>query len=366
MNRGEPEMMSGRQIPGPGAAFAGFEQRTRLVADGGRCCACSVRTTAIADHELPPAFASTTPDDVLRVSALHNARSAPLLLPATTRRRSMTVLSPEALGELSSRDVATPITGDELSNALSSPPFVPVEMINIRDIGLVPNCPIPAGKIYRCGQLLDNDESNKWIKQHVKAIFDLRKAGERKRSPDPTIEGVENVWFDPEQDGWKAQRLLIEDFERDNGSALGWAEQYILVLRYYYRTYRAALEHIRDKPDEPMLFHCSAGRDRTGVLAWIIEYLAGTPEDDRTFDYLLTRIGIEPARVMFENHFKYSWGITDLTNKGYLNAMTLSPDCFRLVTEGVNEEYGGWDGYLKEKLGFSDEDLETIRRNLRK
>lgn len=278
----------------------------------------------------------------------------------------MTHLDPQALYELARRDVATPIVGEELTAALASPPFVPGALLNLRDLGLVPNCPIPAGKLYRCGQIVESEEANKWIRDNIKVIVDLRKAGERKRSPDPEIEGVENIWFDPERDGWRAQRLLIEDFEKENGSAIGWADQYILVLRYYHRTFRAALEHIRDKPEEPMLFHCSAGRDRTGIFAWILEYLAGTPEKDRTFDYLLTRIGIEPARVMFENHFKYSWGITDLTNKGYLNAMSLSPDCFELVSERVTREYGGWNEYLKEHLGFSDEDLATIKANLRK
>ncbi|EJT49088.1 hypothetical protein A1Q2_07813 [Trichosporon asahii var. asahii CBS 8904] len=278
----------------------------------------------------------------------------------------MTQLSPEALNELARRDVATPITGDELQTALASPPFVDGGLINLRDLGLVPNCPIPAGKFFRCGQIVESDQANQWIRDHVKVIVDLRKAGERKRSPDPEIEGVDNIWYDPEQDGWKAQKLLIEDFERENGSAIGWAEQYVLVLRYYHRTFRAALEHIRDHPEDPMLFHCSAGRDRTGIFAWILEYLAGTPEKDRTFDYLLTRIGIEPARLMFENHFKTSWGITDLTNKGYLNAMTLSPDCFTLVTEEVTKEYGGWDEYLEKKLGFSKEDLDKIRANLTK
>lgn len=272
----------------------------------------------------------------------------------------------EALSQLAGRDIATPIVGDELRAALASPPFVDGGLLNLRDLGLVPNCPIPTGKFFRCGQIVESEEANKWIRDHVKVIVDFRKAGERRRSPDPQIEGVENIWFDPEQDGWKAQKLLIEDFEKENGSAIGWAEQYLLVLRHYWRTFRAALEHIRDRPEDHMLFHCSAGRDRTGIFAWILEYLAGTPEADRTFDYLLTRIGIEPARVMFENHFKYSWGITDLTNKGYLNAMTLSPDCFTLVTEGVTEEWGGWDGYLTKHLGLSSEDLDKIRANLKK
>lgn len=278
----------------------------------------------------------------------------------------MAQLDPQALDELARRDVSKPIVGDELRAALASPPFVDAGLLNLRDLGLVPNCPIPTGKYFRCGQIVESEEANQWIRDNIKVIVDLRKAGERRRSPDPEIEGVENIWYDPEQDGWKAQKLLIEDFEKDNGSAIGWAEQYVLVLRYYYRTFRAALEHIRDRPEDPMLFHCSAGRDRTGIFAWILEYLAGTPEKDRTFDYLLTRIGIEPARVMFENHFKYSWGITDLTNKGYLNAMSLSPDCFTLVTEEVTKEYGGWDEYLEKKLGFSKEDLDKIRENLKK
>lgn len=30
------------------------------------------------------------------------------------------------------------------------------------------------------------------------------------------------------------------------------------------------LRHIRDKPDSPCIFHCTAGKDRTGVLAALL------------------------------------------------------------------------------------------------
>jgi protein tyrosine/serine phosphatase len=56
------------------------------------------------------------------------------------------------------------------------------------------------------------------------------------------------------------------------------------------------LTHIRDNPEIPFLFHCSAGKDRTGVISAIILHIAGSQKEDIAFDYALSRLGVEPAR----------------------------------------------------------------------
>lgn len=81
------------------------------------------------------------------------------------------------------------------------------------------------------------------------------------------------------------------------------------------------------------------------------------------FDYMLTRIGIEPARQAFEARLRDVWSVSG-SGPGYHNMTSLRPSFWYALTEGVRDTYGGWDGYVTQHLGFSAADLEEIRANL--
>lgn len=165
--------------------------------------------------------------------------------------------SRDDLAALAATDVRDPIPMTTLGPVLSSPPFIPTRsLINIRDLGAVPGSALPANHIFRCGTL-DNaakdPEAVAWLSSHVKRIFDLRKADERVKHPSPEVPGVENVWFD-QLEQYPSPKL--EDFIKGGGEE-AWREQYMAVVKTYKPTIRALLEHIRDRPAEPFLFHCT-------------------------------------------------------------------------------------------------------------
>ncbi|KAK5987136.1 hypothetical protein PT974_11254 [Cladobotryum mycophilum] len=244
--------------------------------------------------------------------------------------------SPTAdLDALLRTDVRNPIPLSALLPHLSAPPFIPSRsLINARDVGADP-------------------DAVAWIGANVKRIFDLRKPLERGHAPDPVIPGVENY-----------PTPSLDDFANGDGSE-AWKQQYLSVAITYAPTYRAVLEHIRDTPKEPFLFHCTAGRDRTGVLAGLLHHLAGTAPDDSVRDYMLSRIGTEPARDKLLQFAMFSVGITDPATPGFYNLVDLRPEYWAAFLEGLNDKFGGWDGYVTGELGLSAEDLEIIKKNIR-
>lgn len=153
--------------------------------------------------------------------------------------------------------VTEPIAAETLFPILSAAPFVPSKsLINARDIGAVPGSNIPAGRIYRCGTLEyagQDPDALAWIGANVRRIFDLRKPEEVERGPDPEVAGVENVWRAAATD-YKTPSLA--EFAEGDGSE-AWKNQYLAVALSYAPTYKAVLEHIRDAPTEPFLFHCT-------------------------------------------------------------------------------------------------------------
>ena len=111
--------------------------------------------------------------------------------------------------------------------------------------------------------------------------------------------------------------------------------------------------------------HSLAGRDRTGVVAGLLHHLAGTPPEIATLDYMLSRLGTEPAREKLI-HFAFAMAGTDnIDAPGFHELVSLKPEYWAAFVDGLTEKYGGWDGYVTKALGFSEEDLAKMKKNLR-
>lgn len=289
---------------------------------------------------------------------------------ATAETASLTRAQLEALA---ATDMSSTIPSAELAAALVSSPFIPAGLLNLRDLGAVPNSAVRPGLIYRSAMLQDNAATRVWLASHVRTVFDLRGEAEVRHAPDPDVEGVASVWFPPER---KPDRIDLTRFIDGDGSK-EWARQYLAVMELYRPGIRAVLEHVRDRPGLPILFHCTgtfhgniqlipAGRDRTGVLAGLLHSLAGTPQEDMVYDYMLTRVGLEPGRAQLEARILALWKIADAENEpGWYNFGSLRPTSWHAFVEGVEEVYGGFEGYVTRHLGFSEEDVKTIKQNLR-
>ncbi|KAH6845101.1 protein-tyrosine phosphatase-like protein [Chaetomium sp. MPI-CAGE-AT-0009] len=272
---------------------------------------------------------------------------------------------PQHLLTLAQTDAFTPLPPASLTNIYTTPPFVPIpDTFNARDLGLLPGSPIRPGLVYRTGGFLSGISpagaaalARDW---RIRKVFDLRSAAEHARRPDPVVEGVEMVWLEPGEGAIVDMELYAEgEGER------GIARAYMEVLRLYERGIRGVLEHVRDGGgEEAVLVHCNAGRDRTGVVAGLLLTLAGASEELIAFDYILSRVGIEPAREkLLESLTKGPMNV-DMAAPGFRNLANLKASCWQAFIKAVEAEYGGFEGYVTGTLGFSEEEVAKIKSNL--
>lgn len=171
-------------------------------------------------------------------------------------------MSSATLLSLCQTDVATPIDPETTKATLLRSPFIYVPgTFNTRDIGLVPTAtdtatPLRKGFAYRSGALQAITPEAKTLltdKLGVRKIFDLRSLAERTKGPDPEIDGVANVW---KLTAEREATVDIADFIDGDGER-GYEKMYLDVLDVYQPLFRAVLEHVRDKPEEPFLYHCT-------------------------------------------------------------------------------------------------------------
>lgn len=109
----------------------------------------------------------------------------------------------------------------------------------------------------------------------------------------------------------------------------------------------------------------TAGRDRTGVIAGLLLILSGASPAQVEADYMLSRIGVEPAREQLVAFARHTAGVTSDEDPGFYNLVSLRETCWRAFVAAAEREYGGFDQYVVQTLGFAEADLARIKENLR-
>lgn len=92
---------------------------------------------------------------------------------------------------------------------------------------------------------------------------------------------------------WKLAHLT--DADNDPVAFLEWA--YNDMLREGPHRFAQAIEQLSQAEAFPAVFHCAAGKDRTGVLAMLLLGSLGVPREYIIADYALTVDGIERMRA---------------------------------------------------------------------
>lgn len=138
-------------------------------------------------------------------------------------------------------------------------------------------------------------------------------------------------------------------------------EETVELMRETYRdfvnhnagTYGRFLKHLLEHPT-PQVFHCTAGKDRTGFAAALL--LSALGVDRRTIeqDYLLTnQLYRRDAR---------------LEGKGHPHVMQVlwqvQPEFLHAAFEVIDAQHGGMQDYLHGAIGLTPQEVAELRRML--
>jgi protein-tyrosine phosphatase len=110
---------------------------------------------------------------------------------------------------------------------------------------------------------------------------------------------------------------------------------------------------------EPVLLHCFAGKDRTGVAAAVILGALGVSEEDIVVDYARTQAALPAIRASLEASRAFS-AVVDQFPPETLHA---APETMERVLAKVRSRHGDLVGYAR-SIGVSDETLAALAARL--
>lgn len=192
----------------------------------------------------------------------------------------------------------------------------------------------------------------------LRAILDLRSDVEISVHPDPVVPGAEALHFD----------AIGIPMERVAG--LETREAAVDLMNEVYRAFvtepksRDAFGGVFRQlaTGGPQLFHCSAGKDRTGWVAALLLHIAGVDDPTIESDYLLTNALTAASRARTEAEI-----VAHLGEEGvavYDPVFVADVAYLRTALAAVESEYGDRSSYLRDGLGLDDSVIARLRELL--
>ena len=109
----------------------------------------------------------------------------------------------------------------------------------------------------------------------------------------------------------------------------------------------------------PVVLHCTAGKDRTGVSTAFLLSILGVSRDVIEEDYLLTNLDTERQADFIERTVGYPDGYD---RKKMINIAGVPNDAMKDFLDGVESKWGSVVEYL-EKIGITKNQMDKIRQN---
>ena len=210
----------------------------------------------------------------------------------------------------------------------------------------------------------------------ARTIVDFRTAAERADHPDrvpagarlavadaladkisapgaPAAAQLKHVLADPvvaeeHLGGGKAQTLFADTYRS-------------LVSSHSARSaYRALLTELAADDAGPLLFHCTAGKDRTGWAATVILTLLGADEATVEREYLSVNPAVRQAFAPLIEGFIAQGGDPEIA----LAIIGVVPEYLAAALDEVATEYGSMEKYAREGLGVPDDAVARLRERL--
>jgi protein-tyrosine phosphatase len=217
------------------------------------------------------------------------------------------------------------------------------------------------GRLYRSGSLshLTKADQAELARRRIVVDCDLRSRHEQDSYPDqiwPGARVIDTHFYseagDEEEEAEAAWAKYSGKVPRLSYLAMVYQQNLLaprtgLVMRKIFQ------ELLALKDDEALIYHCSMGKDRTGMVSVIVLMALGLDDREIMRDYLFSR------------SYSRDWNEADENDRlgrqiAKMNQTQISQSSFYGITETIRQMWGGFDRYFT-SLGFDRHDLERLR-----
>lgn len=235
-----------------------------------------------------------------------------------------------------------------------------IHITNFRDIGGYPTEDgrhVKKGQFYRSSPIhfQDDAERKQFQKLHIQYILDFRSNEEAAAAPNEAPDGCNYI---------QCSAISITDSYQGNfnmedlikSGQLKKLSSYIMdvykLLPFHNPAYQKMFDLLLNG-DTPFVFHCSAGKDRTGFCAYLILKTLGVSDGIILRDYMLSN---DYRREENETFLKKTGNFPGAEELLYVKEEYLLSSI-----QSIGEKYTDFHTYLQEEYGIGETEIQKIK-----
>ncbi len=240
--------------------------------------------------------------------------------------------------------------------------------VNFRDLGgyeTIDGRQTRWGMMFRSDSLarLSRKDLSEISRIGIKLVCDFRAPAEVGKAPDRLPErGVDYLHLPVVSSDFDTVTAMEKLKQKDTSwlTATFMIDGYRKNIDIYGRTWGIVLEKLARAESRPLLFHCTAGKDRTGICAALILATLGVPDEAIIEDHALSNRYFAETVVSINEYIR-SLGIDPDIIAPYLTAPR---EAIVFVLNHIREQFGNAAEYFRQKGGVTQGVIDTLTREL--
>lgn len=237
--------------------------------------------------------------------------------------------------------------------------------VNFRDLG---GLPTNEGKTIKRGMLFRSDKLSLLTSRdfevldslNIKNIVDFRTKGEVEKEPYSVPSSMNYLNLPIGDDSWsqgdfmgQVAQMDIDEFEQ---LMIGLYKSMPVEFPDQYRLFFDTLL----ETEQPLVFHCTAGKDRTGVASALLLNLLGVDWDTIKAEYELSSDYREEENLKMTKQLS-GYGISE---EKTMMMMSVKANYLDSIFGAISDRYGSLDSYYTEVLNLNTQEISRLRSRL--
>jgi len=243
-------------------------------------------------------------------------------------------------------------------------------LVNFRDLGeykTEDGRHIATGRLLRSGELYDLPAGDIELLRHtynLKEIVDFRSAEEVSEKPDDYVHDTQYNNIDMFK-GDEHEAPALARIERGRGT-LSADQRMMLVYEHLVlssvsqKGFKAFFDVVSNTEEGSVLWHCFAGKDRTGVASALLLHVLGASSATIYDDYMRTIEQRKEANALILANLKAEGADAQKLDDTY-TMLNVKKEYLDYAFKLINEHYENIDYYLVHVLGISGKQQQQIR-----
>lgn len=232
--------------------------------------------------------------------------------------------------------------------------------VNFRDIGgykTKDGKTVKWNKLYRSAEIshLTSSDLDTLTKRHIRSVVDFRGVKESMGAPDHLPVGTAYLLCPAGSDSLPGAKEMMDMMKMSN-----WLENFYGNPQYLGARFKPFFSMLlTQQPDEALLYHCTGGRDRTGMATALLLYTLGVPMDKINEDFTASNIYLEPMNKRMYAMMAQG-GNADI--EGIKKAMALRPELLAAMFDGIKQKYGSVENFMQTQVGVGPAQVALLKK----